>query len=239
MQPHERIILPLDGLTPDQAVEVARDFCGRIGLFKVGLELFLSEGGGHDIVRRVQDAGQCEIMLDLKLNDIPNTMKGAVRAIRSLKPKFFTVHANAGSDHLAACVDEAGPDIGILGVTILTSMGQDAWEESGGGGTIAEAVYMRAELSQAAKVMGIVCSPQELSTLIIADRNLARLKKVVPGVRPEWSPSDDQKRVMTPHEAFAAGADYLVIGRPILKPPTGISRHEAVERICAELSLVF
>ncbi len=238
MKPYQRIILPLDDLDPDQAVKVATDLRGRVGLMKIGLELWNTRHGGHEIFERVQEAGQCDIMLDLKLNDIPQTMRGAVRSVRDLAPKFLTVHANSGSAHLAACVDEAGPGIGILGVTVLTSIDQGTWVESGGSGPIVEAVHLRAVSSANANANGIVCSPRELGEIVRSERhNFTRLKKVVPGVRPSWAPSDDQKRVMTPRQALAAGADYLVIGRPILKPTAGYSPHQVIDLICEELSL--
>lgn len=233
MQPRERIILALDGLTPDQAVETAREFRGRVGIGKVGMELFFQEDGGHDVVRRVQDAGEFEIMLDLKIFDIPNTNRGAIRAVRKLKPKFLTVHAQ-GTKHVAACVDEAGSDIGILGVTVLTSMDQEEWEESAGAGTIAEAVFKRASCALRANAAGIVCSPKELGEFKY-DASFGALKRIVPATRPTWASADDQKRVMTPREALAAKADYLVVGRTVLKPPQGMSRLDALDLLCAEL----
>ncbi|MFA5946273.1 MAG: orotidine-5'-phosphate decarboxylase [Patescibacteria group bacterium] len=229
----KRIILPLDVPNADAALKVAEMMNGRVGLFKVGLELFLSKHGGHAVVERLQaEAPDTEIMLDLKIKDIPNTNQGAVRSVMELKPRFLTVHADSGIAHVAACVEAAGPKIGILGVTVLTSIDDKAYQESGGIGSIQDAVIARAQCVDMAKGAGIVCSPMELVALSFQiDSNLYR---VVPGVRPAWAAANDQMRIMTPAEAIRAGASYLVIGRPILKPPPAVGSPLAAARLIAE-----
>jgi len=229
----KRIILPLDGMDPVTALATAVALKDSVGLFKVGMELFFSEGGGHSIVRQLQDiAPEVGIMLDLKLHDIPATMQGALKSVRVLKPRFLTVHASSGVSHLAACVDAAGPEIGILGVTVLTSINDKAYQESGGVGTIQDAVIARALCVAVAKGAGIVCSPLELAALSgVIDSDVYR---VVPGVRPAWASANDQARIMTPAEAIRAGASYLVIGRPITKPPAAIGSPLAAARLIAE-----
>lgn len=229
----KRIILPLDGMDAETALIMATELRNSVGLFKVGMELFYQEGAGHELVRILQElAPDVGIMLDLKLHDIPATMQGALKSVRALKPRFLTVHAGSGIGHLAACVDMAGPDIGILGVTVLTSIDDEAFRESGGAGSIAETVMARAKCAAAAKCAGIVCSPQELASLKgVIDSDVYR---ITPGVRPLWAAANDQKRVMTPGEAIAAGASYLVIGRPILKPPPDIGTPQDAARLIAE-----
>ncbi|RMG97937.1 MAG: orotidine-5'-phosphate decarboxylase [Deltaproteobacteria bacterium] len=220
----DRIIVALDVPTADEALACAARLDGHVGLVKVGLELFVSEG--PSVVRALAERHpDLEIFLDLKLHDIPNTMRGAVRAARGLGVRFLTVHAGAGTDHLRACVEEAGGALGILAVTVLTSQDARACAEAGATRTIEELVTMRARCAAAAGCAGVVCSGKELAVVRAAAPGLAT---VVPGIRPAGANVDDQKRVMTPGRAVRNGADYLVVGRPIRNAPDPAAAADAI-----------
>lgn len=182
-------------------------------MFKVGLQLFIAEG--PSVVRTLrQRFPDVDVFLDLKIHDIPNTMRGAIASARSLGARFVTVHAGSGVDHLKACVEEAGEHLGILAVTVLTSQDEQACKEAGHTRTAAELVEMRARCAAEAGCAGLVCSGQELGRVCIAAPDLF---KVVPGIRPAGAAVGDQKRVMTPAMAIERGATHLVVGRPIMK----------------------
>lgn len=207
-----RLIVALDVPDAAAALAAAHRLAGHVGMLKVGLELFVAEG--PEVVRQLRRAlPQLEIFLDLKLHDIPNTMVGAIRSARALGARFITVHAGSGVAHLRACVDAAGPELGVLAVTVLTSQDATACAEAGHTRSPAEIVALRAAAAHAAGCAGLVCSGQELARVREAAPGLAF---VVPGIRPAGGELGDQKRVMTPREAIAAGASYLVVGRPIL-----------------------
>jgi orotidine-5'-phosphate decarboxylase len=224
-----RLIVALD--VPDRAAAsaLAAQLAGHVGMLKIGLELFVAEGPA--IVRELRERHpELEIFLDLKLHDIPNTMVGAIRSVRGLGVRFVTVHAGSGVAHLRACVDAAGPATGILAVTVLTSQDEQACREAGHTRSPAELVEFRARVAQEAGCAGLVCSGQELEAVAVA---APRLFKVIPGIRPAGSDVGDQKRVMTPALAIAAGATHLVVGRPIYTaehPPA------AADAIVAEIA---
>ena len=207
-----RLIVALDVPDMNAALNAAFKLEGHVGMLKVGLELFVAEG--PDVVRQLRrECPDLEIFLDLKLHDIPNTMAGALRSARTFGARFVTVHAGSGVEHLRACVEAAGPWLGVLAVTVLTSQDAAACAEAGHTRSPAEIVAMRAAAAHAAGCAGLVCSGQELARVREAAPGLVY---VVPGIRPAGGDSGDQKRVMTPREAIAAGAGYLVVGRPIL-----------------------
>lgn len=211
MTPRERIIVALDVPDAVTAVTLAGRLSGHVGMLKIGLELFVAEG--PSVVRRIRERfPELDVFLDLKLHDIPNTMRGAIRSARSLGARFLTVHAGSGVEHLRACVEEAEGEVGILAVTVLTSQDDAACREAGHTRTPAELVPIRAAAAAQAGCAGVVCSGQELAGVVAAAPKLFR---VVPGIRPAGAAVGDQKRVMTPSEAVAAGATHLVIGRPI------------------------
>ncbi|MBL8947882.1 MAG: orotidine-5'-phosphate decarboxylase, partial [Myxococcales bacterium] len=213
LEPRERLIVALDVPNADAAVDVAKRLSGHIGMFKIGLELFVAEG--PRVVGRVRElAPDGEIFLDLKLHDIPNTMKGAIRSVRSLGVKFLTVHAGSGTAHLQACVEEAGDAVGILAVTVLTSQDEVACRQAGHTRAVEELVEMRAVCAREAGCAGVVCSGRELARVRAVAPRLAR---VVPGIRPAGADEGDQQRVMTPARAVVEGASYIVVGRPILQ----------------------
>jgi orotidine-5'-phosphate decarboxylase len=193
-----------------------------VGGLKLGLEFFAANG--PDAVRRV--AGAAPLFLDLKLHDIPNTVAGAVGAVAPLAPLLLTVHCAGGIAMMkaaaATAADEAARGgvrrMNIIGVTVLTSLNDDDLASVGQNGPVQDQVRRLAALARQAGLDGVVCSPHEVAAL---RRDCgADFLLVVPGIRPaNGTGRDDQKRVMTPRQALDAGADYLVIGRPVTAAP--------------------
>ena len=220
INPADRIIVALDGMDPDQALDFAVRLEG-LRWVKVGLELFVQ--AGPEVVSQLRDQG-LRVFLDLKFHDIPATMAGACRRASALGAELITVHACAGSEALkaaqAAAVEEA-QDTGqpvptLLAVTVLTSWDEQRMQqELAIGQRIGERVPALAQLSATAGIGGCVCSPLEASALRAQHPEPFAL--VTPGIRPKGSAVGDQARVMGPAEAMAAGASQLVIGRPITK----------------------
>lgn len=206
-----RLIVALDVPDAAQALAMAEKLAGHVGMLKIGLELFVAEG--PRVVTQIRERfPELGIFLDLKLHDIPNTMQGAIRSARGLGANLITVHAGSGVEHLRACVQEAGDDLGVLAVTVLTSQDETACKEAGHTRLPAELVEMRAVCAREAGCAGIVCSGQELSRVRSV---VPKMFRVVPGIRPAGADAGDQKRVMTPAAAMKAGATHLVVGRPI------------------------
>ena len=208
-----RLIVALDVPDAAAAMTAARLLAGHVGMLKVGLELFVAEG--PEVVRQLRRAlPDLEIFLDLKLHDIPNTMVGAIRSARALGARFITVHAGSGVAHLRACVDAAGPALGVLAVTVLTSLDRGDLDDLGFSCDVDALVLSRARRAFEAGCDGVVSSGLEAQKLRAdVDR---RLLVVTPGIRPvDNRPVDDQNRVVTPTQAFEWGADYIVVGRPI------------------------
>lgn len=202
------------------------------GLLKVGLELFSAEGGAA--VRRIAARGP--VFLDLKLHDIPNTVAGAVRSLSSLRAAWLTIHAAGGAAMIAAAREAAEKAGGqgrmkILAVTVLTSLDAAALAETGVAGGTVQQVLRLARLAVAAGADGLVCSPREVAPLRDALGDGPAL--VVPGVRPAGSAADDQARTATPEEMAAAGADFVVVGRPITKAPDPAMAAAAIARALA------
>jgi orotidine-5'-phosphate decarboxylase len=232
INPQERIFVALDTQDLGRAAALARELAGLIGGVKIGKEFFTAHG--PDGVRAV--AGGVPLFLDLKFHDIPNTVAGALRSAIHLRPAFVNVHAAGGRAMLEAAVQavaEGAEDAGVprprlLGVTVLTSLGENDLGEVGQAGPLPDQVLRLARLAQSCGLDGVVCSPREIAALKAACGPDFVL--MVPGIRPNWAASGDQKRVMTPAEALAAGADYLVIGRPV----TGAQDAAAAARRIAE-----
>ena len=205
------VILAIDTDSLDTAkrwIETTRDF---VDVYKLGLEFFISFG--QDGVRQISEKFGVDIFLDLKLHDIPKTVSGATHAVSSLRPRFMTVHASGGSEMVRAAVT-AAPDIEITAVTILTSLSEEELFRVGFANPALESAVSLAELASAAGARAIVCSPLEISAIRAAVG--AAITIITPGVRPAGTAgSDDQMRTMTPKSALDAGADYVVIGRPI------------------------
>jgi len=214
-RPQDKIIVALDVSDTDGALRLLDTLESVPSLCKIGLELFSAEG--PSVVKAVQSRG-CAVFLDLKFHDIPNTVASAVRSAAGLGVAMTTLHAGGGPIMLEAAAKAAeGEELLLLAVTVLTSM--DARQLSATGVDISpEAQVLRlAGLSANAGIGGIVCSPMEIQAVRVAFAEALRI--VTPGVRPAWAAKGDQKRVMTPAEAVHAGADWLVIGRPITADP--------------------
>jgi orotidine-5'-phosphate decarboxylase len=206
------LIVALDTADANQARIWAEAVAPSVGLLKLGLEFFLANGAdGFKAIVGVP------IFLDLKLHDIPNTVAGGVRAVLPLRPKMLTVHASGGAAMIRAAHQAAGGAETdrpmILAVTVLTSLDQTDLVAVGVAATPAEQVMRLSRLAIAAGADGLVCSPLEVAMLRQALGPAVKL--VVPGIRPEGAASGDQARTMTPAAAIAAGADWIVVGRPI------------------------
>ena len=206
------IAVALDAPDLDTAAEWAALVTPHVSTLKIGLELYLRYG--PEVVASVRGARGVDVFLDLKLHDIPATVGAAARAVAKLRPDLLTVHAAAGPAAISAAV-AALPSAKIVAVTVLTSLDDDDLTEIGLAGPVSEAVRRLAVMAVAAGARGLVCSPREVAALraeVGPDVTL-----VTPGVRLAGQPSDDQARVATPQEALRAGADLLVIGRPITR----------------------
>jgi orotidine-5'-phosphate decarboxylase len=205
------IVLAVD--TPDlqTAISWVKATQEHISVFKLGLEFFLTFGS--EGIRAIQAETDSDIFLDLKLHDIPHTVSGAAKAVAHLAPKFLTVHASGGTAMVKAAV-EAMPNTNITGVTILTSLSETDVAEVGFKSTALESATALAKVAVTGGAKAIVCSPLEISAV----RKAIGLTPLIitPGVRPlEMAGTDDQQRTMTPEAAIAAGANLVVIGRPI------------------------
>lgn len=222
------LIVVLDVDTADEALAIV-DACAGCVWFKVGAQLFTREG--PSVVRAIQARGK-SVFLDLKYHDIPNTVAHAARAAADLGAGLFTVHASGGRKMIeAARAAVEGSGTRILAVTILTSFSDAALRDDVGlHETAAQAVPRLARLACESGAHGIVCSPHEIR--LVRDAVGPKPHIVTPGVRPAWAGKDDQERVMTPGEAAAQGADFLVVGRPILKHPNPA---EAVRLVLEEI----
>lgn len=206
----DRVAVALDTAEWERFEGWCRVFGPRVGLLKVGLEAFTR--WGPRAVETAQAHGH-GVFLDLKLHDIPHTVTGAVGAVRRLGVRLLTLHAAGGSRMLAAAVEAASGQIDLLGVTLLTHIGERECAELDLPGPLARRVETWAELVRDAGCAGVVCSP--LETAALRRRLPSTFLLVTPGVRPAGSEVADQRRVATPAEALAWGADYLVIGRPL------------------------
>ena len=236
-QPKDFIIFPLDLPDYDQAMQYVDILKGHVGLFKVGLELFISQG--PDVVKSIRDAGGAGIFLDLKLHDIPTTVKRAFMAASSHGPEFVTLHCDEGGDILKSVAENNPGGTKILAVTVLTSLDHENLSQLGYRKKYAEnltrLVLLKARIAKEAGCHGIVCSGHEVA---MVKKELGHeLIAVTPGIRPEWSivGQDDQKRIVTPKIAVERGADYIVVGRPIrdAKNPA-----DAAKRIADEIASV-
>jgi orotidine-5'-phosphate decarboxylase len=188
---------------------------GAVGGVKLGLEFFAAHGPAGI---RTAAAGQRNVFLDLKLHDIPNTVAGAVKSCLALDPLLLTLHCAGGPAMMRAAAEARGnARTKLLGVTVLTSLDDSDLAATGQNGPAAAQVKRLALLAQASGLDGVVCSPQEVAMLRATCRKDFLL--VVPGIRPAGAAAQDQKRVQTPRDAITAGADYLVIGRPITEAP--------------------
>lgn len=230
IQEQDRLIVALDNPDLASAEETVRRLSGRVGCFKVGKELFTA--AGPDAVRMVARHGG-RVFLDLKFHDIPNTVAGAVRSAAKLGVWMCNVHAQGGEAMMRAAAEEARAADGrmaVVAVTILTSLDQEALREIGWDETPEAAVVRLARLAHRAGLRGVVASSREAQA--IREACGAEFWIVTPGVRPAGAHLGDQKRVLTPREAIHAGADYLVVGRPIT---AAVDPAAAAAAVCAEI----
>jgi len=225
------IILALDVDDRQQAEKVLQTVGENLHWVKVGLQSYLRDG--PDLVRTIADSGK-KVFLDLKLHDIPNTMAKAMESLKSLPIGMLTLHAHAGEEALQRCAQtgkDIMPDTLLLAVTVLTSMDQSALQAIGVKSPVLEQVERLAKVATNAGIGGIVCSPKELMHLRASLPSSTKM--VTPGIRPAGSDKGDQKRIMTPAQAKESGADYLVIGRPILSADDPA---EALNNILGEMN---
>lgn len=226
-----QLILALDLETRDDALAMLDQIGSSLRWVKIGLQLFTAYG--PDFVREVADRGY-HVFLDLKLHDIPNTVAKSVQSIAHLPVDLLTLHASGGAEMLEwankARADYA-PNLNLLAVTVLTSMNAAQLNALNINATPEEQVMHLAGHSLEAGVQGLVCSSLELNPL--RKRFGGDPLIVTPGIRPAGSAADEQKRIMTPRDAAAAGSSYIVVGRPILKAP---SPAQAAQAIQAELA---
>lgn len=215
---HNPIIVALDVPTPELALTLAKQVAPVVGAFKIGSELFTA--AGPYIVRQIRSTGT-SVFLDLKFHDIPNTVAKAVSSATLLDVQMLTVHASGGSEMMRVAEESAqrtaresghNPPL-VLGVTVLTSMNVTSLSEMGGDANVGRQVERLATLAVKAGLCGLVCSPLEIAAL----RQIlpANIQLVTPGIRTGTVKADDQKRTLSPREALDAGANWLVIGRPI------------------------
>lgn len=207
MQPHDRLVVAVDLSARDEILRLVETLRGSVGVFKIGLQAFIANGPA--IVRDVVGRGE-RVFLDLKIHDIPNTARHAVAEAASLGVSMATVHTAGGETMLRACNHDT---LLVLGVTVLTSLTETDLLEIGFGGSAVDNVVRLARLAQSSGLRGVVASPLEIEPI----REACGKDFVIltPGIRPKDSDAGDQQRVMTPGQAVRAGADYIVVGRPI------------------------
>ena len=224
MEPRERLIVALDVPDAPAARALVERLAGRVGLFKVGSQLFTA--AGPDLVREIVARGE-RVFLDLKYHDIPNTVAGAVAAASRLGVALVDVHGLGGGAMMEAAAGARADDrTRLLAITVLTSHDEGTLAAIGLAGPIAEAVPRLARLAAASGMDGVVASPQEVA-LIRAACGPGFLI-VTPGIRPAGAARGDQARLATPAAALAAGADYLVVGRPITEAPDPAAAADAI-----------
>lgn len=220
------LLLALDVPSAAEALSIVDRFEGRCSFYKVGLELFTAAGPSLLATLR---ARRVEVFLDLKLHDIPNTVRQAARRAAAHDVRLLTVHASGGEAMLAAAVDGAGESCGILGVTVLTSLAPAELAEAWGRGPwidVKAEVLRLAELADAAGAHGVVCSGAELSAVV--QKFEGRLAPLVPGVRPAGAVANDQVRIVTPESAAAQGARYLILGRAVTEASEPLGAWDAI-----------
>lgn len=225
------ILVALDVPTADAALDLARQVAPVVGGFKIGSELFTS--AGPDIVRRIRNTGAA-VFLDLKFHDIPNTVAKAVAAATRLDVQMLTIHTSGGSEMMRAAQQSAqatAQQMGqaaplLLGVTVLTSMDSAALAEIGCESNVGKQVERLAQLAVKASLRGLVCSPLEIVGL--REWLPSEVQLVTPGIRSGTEPEDDQKRTLSAREALEAGANWLVIGRPIYGAKSPRAAAEAI-----------
>lgn len=232
------IIFPLDVPSLEKARPLVDLLAGHVGMFKVGLELFIKEG--PEVIRMIKDAGDAGVFLDLKLHDIPETVRRAMAVVADLDVAFATVHCGESQKMLEAAVEGCAGKLGVLGVTVLTSVGSEEIRSAGFQEPFFQdmqtLVLKRAAMAKNAGCRGVVCSGHE--AMAIKNEFGREFLTITPGIRPIWEPlgADDQKRVITPAQAIQNGSDYLVIGRPIRDAADPV---KAAEKVALEIEETF
>ena len=231
MDPSDRIFVALDTPDLDKALALAEGLRGLVGGVKLGKEFFTAQGPAG--VNAVSALGVA-VFLDLKFHDIPATVAGAVGAALAMKPFMLNVHASGGEAMMRAAADaarEAGDERPlVIAVTVLTSLWSGDLVATGIENNMEDQVLRLAALAENCDLDGVVCSPREVAAL--RRERGPDFKLVVPGIRPAWAATDDQKRVETPADTIDAGADYLIIGRPITESQDPA---DAAKRIADEI----
>jgi orotidine-5'-phosphate decarboxylase len=236
VNPKERIIVALDVETADEARKIIDEIGANVGAFKIGLQLFTSAGASF--VRETVEKG-IKVFLDVKFHDIPNTVAKASIEVARLGVWMFNVHAAGGAEMMRRTVDSVGEFCEkenlakpkIIAVTVLTSSDQETLRETGVEREINSQVVYLAQIAAKCGLDGVVASPRE-TPLIRLNLENPNFIVVTPGVRPSFATNDDQKRVMTPKQAIDGGANYLVVGRPIVQADNKL---KALESILAEI----
>ncbi|MFH1628641.1 MAG: orotidine-5'-phosphate decarboxylase [Pseudomonadota bacterium] len=232
-EPKDYIIFPLDLPTSREAISYVEALRDNVGLFKVGLELFISQG--PEILKSIRNLTDAGIFLDLKLHDIPATVQRAFMAASAHRPEFVTVHCDEGDDVLRGVAEENPGGTKILAITVLTSLSQEKLKGLGYAheyaNDISALVLLKARMAKAAGCQGVVCSGLEVDR--VRQEIGPDMIIVTPGIRPAWTvvEKDDQKRIVTPADAIQNGSDYVVIGRPIrdAKDPKDAAKRVAEE----------
>ena len=236
MTAKDKLIVALDVETPTKALDLVRELHGVAGMFKVGSQLFTS--AGPQIVRDII-ALDAKVFLDLKFHDIPHQVAGAARSAAELGVALFTIHASGGAEMMRRAVEsvaevaeqKGGGRSKVIAISVLTSIDATILSEIGVTSTSEESVLRLVRLAESAGVDGVVASPQEIETIRKAVRQ-SEFLIVTPGIRPATDANEDQKRVATAAAAIAAGASYLVVGRPITGAPDPLA---AAHEIVAEM----
>ncbi|MFN2237805.1 MAG: orotidine-5'-phosphate decarboxylase [Thermoanaerobaculia bacterium] len=231
MKPSDRLIVALDRSNRLEILDIVDELSGLAGLFKIGLQSFVANG--PSLVREISDRGE-RVFLDLKLHDIPNTVRKSVEEAARLGAAMLTIHASGGEEMIRAASDAArssGGSLMILGVTVLTSLDGQSLERIGMRDGAEAAVIRLAHLAMDGGAGGVVASPRE----IVAIRRACgeSLKIITPGIRTASEAAGDQARTLSAREAVEAGADYIVVGRPIIDAP---NRREAAVSLIASIS---
>jgi orotidine-5'-phosphate decarboxylase len=228
LSPRDRLVVALDVPTAEEALALAERLAGRVGMLKVGLELFCAEGPAF--VKELQ--AKVPVFLDLKLHDIPTTVRRALEALLKLDPRLINVHAQGGPAMLEAAVEAvrlhraAGGHTELLAVTVLTSLDREALAALGHAGRPEDLALAYARLAHQAGCAGVVCSAWEAAS--IREACGEGFHCLTPGIRPAGAATQDQARVMTPAQAVKAGSTWLVVGRPITHAADPAAAAEAI-----------